>query len=91
MPNTIENIYALIAEDMAAVNQCIQTRLHSEVVLIDQIGHYIVNSGGKRLRPVLHLLCSRALGYEDARRDDCCEEDWVDGAGKAVAGHRWFS
>jgi len=60
----IEEIYALIADDMARVNQCIQQRLQSEVVLINQIGHYIVNSGGKRLRPVLHLLASRALGYE---------------------------
>jgi octaprenyl-diphosphate synthase len=70
VPNNIDNIYALIAEDMAAVNQCIQTRLHSEVVLIDQIGHYIVNSGGKRLRPVLHLLCSRALGYKGSQHID---------------------
>jgi octaprenyl-diphosphate synthase len=56
-------INALIAEDMAAVNRCIQDRLSSEVVLINQIGHHIVNSGGKRLRPVLHLLGARALGY----------------------------
>ena len=48
---------------MARVNQCITARLQSDVVLINQVGSYIINSGGKRLRPIIHLLCARALGY----------------------------
>ncbi|MEJ2397814.1 MAG: polyprenyl synthetase family protein, partial [Gammaproteobacteria bacterium] len=67
----IEEIYALIADDMARVNQCIQQRLQSEVVLIDQISHYIINSGGKRLRPILHLLASRALSYGGPHQVEC--------------------
>lgn len=59
----IKEIYNLIAGDMDAVNNCITSRLGSDVILINQIGHHIVNSGGKRLRPVLHLLAARALGY----------------------------
>lgn len=59
----LTEINTLIAADMTAVNDCIQTRLSSDVVLINQIGHHIVNSGGKRLRPVLHLLGARAMGY----------------------------
>jgi len=58
---TIDEIYALIAADMEKVNACIQTRLQSDVVLINQIGNYIINSGGKRLRPVLHLLSAGAF------------------------------
>jgi len=54
----------LVAEDMAAVNQVIRDALHSEVALVDQLGHYIVGSGGKRLRPLLVLLAARACGYE---------------------------
>lgn len=54
----------LIADDMQAVDSLIKSRLHSEVALVNQLGHYIVNSGGKRLRPMLHLLCARAAGYE---------------------------
>ena len=54
----------LVALDAKAVDGCIQTRLSSEVVLIDQLGHYIVNSGGKRLRPLLVLLAARACGYQ---------------------------
>lgn len=60
----LEEIYSLISDDMEAVNQCITSRLSSDVILINQIGHHIVNSGGKRLRPVLHLLAARALGYQ---------------------------
>lgn len=54
----------LIADDMEAVNRLIHTRLRSEVALINQLGHYIVNSGGKRLRPLLTLLSARAHGYQ---------------------------
>jgi len=59
----IQHIRELVAEDMAAVDHCITRQLHSEVVLINQLGGYIVNSGGKRLRPVLVLLSARANQY----------------------------
>ncbi len=48
---------------MQAVDSLILQRLESDVVLINQIGHYIVNSGGKRLRPMIVLLAAQALGY----------------------------
>jgi len=60
----ISAIRDLIAEDMKAVDALILRRLHSDVALINQIGHYIVNSGGKRLRPMIVLLAARALGYQ---------------------------
>lgn len=53
-----------VGEDARRVDQLILTELNSDVVLINQIGHYIVNSGGKRLRPLLHLVGAKALGYE---------------------------
>lgn len=49
---------------MAEVDTVIRERLASEVVLINQISHYIVSAGGKRIRPMLVLLFSRALGFE---------------------------
>ena len=61
---SIDDIRELIAEDMALVNTLIEKSLYSEVDLIDQLGHYIINSGGKRLRPVIVLLCARAFGYQ---------------------------
>ncbi len=60
----IDSIKALVAEDMKAVDAEIQQRLSSEVVLVNQLSHYIVNSGGKRLRPLLSLMASNAYGYE---------------------------
>ncbi len=59
----IQAIYDLVADDRRAVDELIQERLRSDVVLVNQIGHYIVNSGGKRLRPVLLLLAARAFDY----------------------------
>ena len=59
-----ESIYALITDDMGNVDSLIQARLQSDVVLINQLGLYIINSGGKRLRPALTILCARACGYQ---------------------------
>jgi len=59
----IHQIKDLVADDMTVVDQLIQQRLASDVVLVNQLSHYIVNSGGKRLRPLLTLLAARAYGY----------------------------
>lgn len=53
----------LISDEMQAVDALILQRLQSDVVLINQIGHYIINSGGKRLRPQLTVMAARAAGY----------------------------
>lgn len=66
----IPAIRDLTADDMRAVNELILRRLRSDVVLINQIGAYIVNSGGKRLRPMIVLLAARALGYTGSRHID---------------------
>lgn len=60
----LEKIISLSAPDMARVDECIHASLQSDVVLINQISNYIVNSGGKRLRPMLVTLCAQACGYE---------------------------
>lgn len=60
---SIEAIRALLGPDMRRVNALIEASLHSEVGLIDQLGHYIIESGGKRLRPALVLLSARAFAY----------------------------
>jgi octaprenyl-diphosphate synthase len=59
----LDAIRELISSDLAATDQLILDRLASDVVLINQVGHYIVGSGGKRLRPVIVLLAANALGY----------------------------
>lgn len=63
--NVIASIRGLVEEETAAVDRLILRELQSDVVLINQIGHYIVNSGGKRLRPMLLLLAAKALNCND--------------------------
>lgn len=59
-----EQIKALAESDMQAVNKLIQQQVDSDVALINQLGFYIVNSGGKRLRPLLTVLAARALNIQ---------------------------
>lgn len=60
----LKNIQALAHADMTAVNSLIYEQLASDVALINQLGVYIVNAGGKRMRPMLTVLTARALGFE---------------------------
>ncbi|WNC69309.1 octaprenyl diphosphate synthase [Thalassotalea nanhaiensis] len=60
----INQIQELASSDMSAVNTLIYSQLESDVVLINQLGMYIVNSGGKRIRPLLTVLAARAMGYQ---------------------------
>ena len=66
----LENLKQLLAADMAAVDQVIRARLHSDVLLVNQVGEYIINSGGKRLRPALVVLSAEAFGYQGKQHHD---------------------
>jgi octaprenyl-diphosphate synthase len=57
-----------MAPDMLRVDAVIAERLRSDVALINQIAHYIVHAGGKRIRPRLVLLFASALGYDGPHR-----------------------
>lgn len=69
-PASQHNIVQSIAADMDAVNAVIRRQLHSDVPLVNQIAEYIVNAGGKRIRPVLVLLTANAYGYRGTRHHD---------------------
>ncbi|MFU8820625.1 MAG: octaprenyl diphosphate synthase [Gammaproteobacteria bacterium] len=57
----------LVGDDLADLDRVIVASLDSEVVLVNQVAHYIVAGGGKRLRPLLVLLAARACGYDGNR------------------------
>ena len=57
-----DSIKSLTTSEAKSVDQLIINELSSDVVLINQMGHYIVGNGGKRLRPMLLLLAAKALG-----------------------------
>ncbi len=67
---TIEDVFKLIEGDMNRVNSLIQSCLHSEVILINQISQYIINSGGKRLRPIIVLLSANAFNYASEKNGE---------------------
>ena len=61
---SFNDIKAVVSSDFDTVNTFILEQLHSDVPLIGEVGEYIVNSGGKRLRPLLCLLSANACGYQ---------------------------
>jgi len=101
----IQAIKQLVAEDMQQVDRLIQKSLHTDVALIDQLSHYIVNSGGKRLRPALLLLIARHFSYSGDQHINLAaiiefihtatllHDDVVDASslrrGQVTANHRW--
>ena len=61
--NDFARVRDLAAVDMQRVDALIRRRLASDVALINQIADHIIASGGKRLRPMLHVLAAGAAGY----------------------------
>ncbi len=59
-----QQVLETVAKDFGQVNQLIIEQLSSDVPLVEKIAHYIVESGGKRMRPLLVLLTSNALNYK---------------------------
>ena len=57
-------IQALMKSELDLMNKILVDRLDSNVDLINQMSHYIINSGGKRIRPLLLLICAKATEYK---------------------------
>jgi len=84
---------ALTAGEMEQVEDCFRCHLQSETALIREMGEYILAGGGKRVRPMLVLLCARLCGYGGEKRLELAtvveyihtasllHDDVVDGAG----------
>ncbi len=64
---SLDELHALIKDDLAAVNEQIVTRMHSPVAMIPQLASHIVAAGGKRLRPMLTLASAQLCGYTGSR------------------------
>jgi octaprenyl-diphosphate synthase len=59
----VERLHALVATDMAATDKLIHARMTSGVALIPDLARHLIDSGGKRLRPMLTLAAAQAGGY----------------------------
>ncbi|MCQ9124284.1 octaprenyl diphosphate synthase [Rodentibacter caecimuris] len=64
-------IQQLAEPDMQKVNQNILTQLDSDVALVNQLGFYIVQAGGKRIRPLISVLAARSLGFQGDNAITC--------------------
>lgn len=60
----MESVIALLKDEMQAVERQFEQHLASDVQLISQVGQYVLSSGGKRIRPMLLILCARLCRYE---------------------------
>ena len=60
----IEKIRSLVESDWQEINQEIRLQLDTDVGLISNISNYIINSGGKRLRPLMVVLATKACGVD---------------------------
>jgi len=60
----LEEIRALVTDDLQRVDQTIVQRLASDIVLVNQVSQYIIGAGGKRLRPLSVVLAARACGHQ---------------------------
>jgi len=58
------DFFQSVVDDFSAVDELIKKSLTSNIPLVEQISGYLIDAGGKRLRPLLVLLCARACGYE---------------------------
>ena len=60
----IKEIYQIVEQDFAKSNLLITEQLSSDVPLVEKIAQYIIESGGKRMRPLLVLLSCGALNHQ---------------------------
>lgn len=101
----LSDLRSTVTDDLDKVNKLIMSSLFSEVPLIQDIGKYIIQGGGKRLRPLLVLICAKACEYvgdqhiamatviEFIHTATLLHDDVVDDAvlrrGGATANHMW--
>ena len=69
---SVKQIAALVADDLDRVEEAIAAHLESDVSFISEVGRYVLSSGGKRIRPVMLILCARLGNYASERVYDLC-------------------
>ena len=64
----LSDIFSLYKNEMHKVETHLDRYITSDVRLIPDVAHHLIDSGGKRFRPLLHLICARLCGYDGPRR-----------------------
>ncbi len=101
----LQEILLSASDHLAIFKQNLKRHLTSEVELINTVADYLINSGGKRIRPLIAILCAELLGYDEYKHFDLAvaiefihtatllHDDVVDASthrrGKHTANHNW--
>ena len=64
----IQDVFSTYKDDLLRVEKCINDNVNSEIKLIPEIAHHLIDSGGKRFRPLLLLICAHLCGYRGEQR-----------------------
>ncbi|MGP8152774.1 MAG: polyprenyl synthetase family protein [Smithella sp.] len=64
----IQDVFSAYKDDLQQVEKCINDNITSEIKLIPEVAHHLIDSGGKRFRPLLLLINSRICGYRGESR-----------------------
>ena len=64
----IADVFSAYRSEMSQIEIHLDRYISSDVKLIPEVAHHLIDSGGKRLRPLLHLICSRLCGYSGDHR-----------------------
>lgn len=64
----IQEVFSAYHKDLQEVENCLNRHISSEVKLIPKVSHHLIDSGGKRFRPLLHLICASLCGYQGDNR-----------------------
>ena len=101
----ISDVFAAYADEMVQIEAYLDQYISSDIKLIPEVAHHLIDSGGKRFRPLLHLICSRLCGFKGDSRfplaasiefihtASLLHDDVIDEAvirrGKTSANHVW--
>ncbi|HPC86735.1 MAG TPA: polyprenyl synthetase family protein [Smithellaceae bacterium] len=64
----LADVFSLYKDEMNRVETHLDRYITSDVRLIPEVAHHLIDSGGKRFRPLLHLICARLTGYDGPHR-----------------------
>ena len=66
-PVTYQQIQSIIADDFEIMDKQVYGSLSSKVKLVMSVSQHVINAGGKRMRPLISLLCSRICNDEPSQ------------------------
>jgi len=64
----IQDVFSAYKDDLQQVEKCINDNVISEIKLIPEVAHHLIDSGGKRFRPLVHLISCGICGYRKEHR-----------------------